>query len=210
MQVDTAGFEAEMETQRQRSKDCARTVDLTADSVLRELAEGASTTAFLGYAGLSAEARVVGLVAGGEPVATAAAGQVVDVILDRTPFYAESGGQIGDQGLLAAASAGNSSSSSSGGGSGGDGRGPAAAAPVAAAVVVVTDVQKAAGGGLVVHKCEVQSGRLEVGARVSAEVDAMLRKRAMCSHTATHLLQSALKEVLGADTSQQVGLGLRA
>jgi alanyl-tRNA synthetase len=102
------------------------------------------------------------------------------VLLDRTPFYAESGGQVGDTGLLAAGPSG--------------------------ALVQVRDVQKAAGGRLFVHAATVASGALRVGEAVTARVDEATRRRVRAHHTATHLLQSALKRVLGPDTCQQGSL----
>jgi alanyl-tRNA synthetase len=112
----------------------------------------------------------------------------VDVLLDRTPFYAESGGQCGDTGLLQTLPA-----TSNGDGAGG-------------ALLSVSDTQKAAGGRLFVHTATVQSGALRVGDAVAARVDAATRRRVRAHHTATHLLQSALKRVLGPDTCQQGSL----
>jgi alanyl-tRNA synthetase len=105
----------------------------------------------------------------------------VEVVLDSTPFYAESGGQVGDHGLLSSSTAGGQQ----------------------AALLTVEDVSKAAAGRLFVHKAELQSGTLRVGDEIRAEVDPALRARIRAHHTATHLLQSALKRVLGADTCQQ-------
>lgn len=188
--VDLEGFERAMEAQRVRAKSAREAVDLTADAILNELRTDVGTTSFLGYSDLTASARVVALLQEGRAVDQAAAGARVDIVLDRTPFYAESGGQIGDQGVLAASTSGS------------NGNGSAAAATV----VLVNNVTKAAGGDLFVHKAEVQSGVLRVDDTVSADVDAALRRRAQANHTATHLLQSALKQVLGADTAQQGSL----
>lgn len=110
------------------------------------------------------------------------------MLLDVTPFYAESGGQAADTGLLVAASSGA-------GGSGSP-----------EALLAVRDVQKAAGGRLFVHSATVTSGLLRAGAAVSARVDEAPRRRVRAHHTATHLLQSALKAVLGPDTCQQGSL----
>jgi alanyl-tRNA synthetase len=110
----------------------------------------------------------------------------VDVLLDRTPFYAESGGQVGDRGLLQVV--------------------PGQSGAVQGALLEVHDVQKAAGGRLFLHSATVASGGLRVGDAVSARVDAALRRRVRAHHTATHLLQSALKRVLGPDTCQQGSL----
>lgn len=105
----------------------------------------------------------------------------MEVVLDSTPFYAESGGQVGDHGLLVANAAGGQQS----------------------ALLTVEDVSKAAAGRLFVHKAELQNGTLRVGDEIKAEVDSALRARIRAHHTATHLLQSALKRVLSADTCQQ-------
>ncbi|MEW5317397.1 MAG: hypothetical protein WDW38_008695 [Sanguina aurantia] len=104
---------------------------------------------------------------------------LVDIVLDSTPFYAESGGQCADQGVVMVA------------GEGGGAR------------LLVSNVQKAAGGALFVHSAVLEEGDLRVGQQVTAEVDASLRRRITSHHTATHLLQSALKAVLGQDTCQQ-------
>jgi alanyl-tRNA synthetase len=117
------------------------------------------------------------LIRDGQLVDFADAGARVDVVLDRTPFYAESGGQVGDTGSLA----------------GPDG-----------ADIVVTDCVRVAGVRL--HRCEVRSGRLGVGAGVSAQVDGARRMAVLRNHTATHLLQAALREVLGGHVHQKGSL----
>lgn len=175
--VDITEFEAAMEEQRQRSKHAAREVDMTADGAIANLV-ASNATLFEGHSQLSLEAIVVGLLKDGKVVQSIVAGEQADIVLNKTPFYAESGGQIGDVGLLSAS----------------------------AAALVVKDVKKAAGGAAYIHKVEVQSGQIAVGDEVSARVDEIARKRACCNHTATHLLQAALKHVLGADTAQQGSL----
>lgn len=105
----------------------------------------------------------------------------MEVVLDRTPFYAESGGQVGDRGRIQVVSASGT-----------------------AGTLSVADVRGAAGGDLHVHAAEVLQGALRVGDSVVAEVDAAQRHRARCNHTSTHLLQSALKQVLGEEVGQQV------
>jgi len=184
--VDVASFEACMAGQRKRSKDAAKDVDVTADNAIANLigsSNNSGGTTFVGYSELIAqEATVVGLFKDGQLVEQVEAGSYVDVLLDTTPFYAESGGQIGDVGILS-----NSSSSSS-------------------AMLLVSDVKKAAGGAAHVHKAEVQSGTIKLGDILQASVDRDMRRRARCNHTATHLLQAALKQVLGEATSQQGSL----
>ncbi|KAJ9522153.1 hypothetical protein QJQ45_005132 [Haematococcus lacustris] len=193
IQVDVAGFKAELASQRLRSKEAREVVDLTAQSQLAELAAQLPACSFTGYSLLQGQARVQALLVDGQPVQEAGEGCRVEVVLDATPFYAESGGQVGDRGLLQGP------------------QGPGL-------LVMVEDVKKAAGGRLFVHSGEVQAGRLAVGdmvsratlgernGRVSAVVDEALRRQVRAHHTATHLLQSALRRVLGPDTCQQGSL----
>ena len=98
--VDVAGFEVEMEEQRKRSQDAHETIDLTAQGSLDKLAEHINATEFLGYTEPRSTAKIEALLVEGKPVDSASAGAEVQVILDKTPFYAESGGQIGDRGYL--------------------------------------------------------------------------------------------------------------
>lgn len=123
------------------------------------------------------------------------AGVKVDVVLDRTPFYAESGGQVADTGLLSTTSSSSSSDDAA-----------STSSSETEAVLHVADVQKGAGGRLFVHNCVLQDGSLTLGQQVTAEVDLVQRQRIKAHHTATHLLQSALKQVLGQDTCQQGSL----
>ncbi|KAJ9522304.1 hypothetical protein QJQ45_008130 [Haematococcus lacustris] len=181
IQVDVAGFKAELASQRLRSKEAREVVDLTAQSQLAELAAQLPACSFTGYSLLQGQARVQALLVDGQPVQEAGEGCRVEVVLDATPFYAESGGQVGDRGLLQGP------------------QGPGL-------LVMVEDVKKAAGGRLFVHSGEVQAGRLAVGDMVSAVVDEALRRQVRAHHTATHLLQSALRRVLGPDTCQQGSL----
>jgi len=183
--VDTAGFAEEMEAQRKRAQDARQEIDLTAKLALGELAEKVGETAFVGYEQLEGSGRVLGLVAGGRVAQSATAseegGEPVElsVVLDSTPFYAESGGQVGDIGMMRTAGG---------------------------AVLLVSDVTKAGGGNLFVHTCRLAAGTLSVEDEVVAEVDETFRRRVRAHHTATHLLQSALKRVLGDGTSQQGSL----
>lgn len=178
--VDLVGFEAEMEVQRRQSQAAHNTVKLSVGGAMAELSASVPLTEFVGYNALQMSASVVALLSEGIPVHQALEKEQVEIILDKTPFYAESGGQIGDHGLLLVQGAGVDESK---------------------CTINITDVQKI-GGGLFLHKGIVQEGKIWVGACVDARVDATLRRRAQAHHTATHLLQAALKKVLGSDTSQ--------
>ncbi|KAI3446318.1 hypothetical protein Pfo_002983 [Paulownia fortunei] len=176
--VDMDSFNIEMENQRRQSQAAHNTVKLSVENGA-ELTENIPDTEFLGYSTLSTKAVVEGLLVNGKPVGQVSEGNEVEVLLDRTPFYAESGGQIGDHGFLFITESGNHKE----------------------AVVEIKDVQKSL-GNIFVHKGTVTEGVIDVGREVEAEVDANLRQRAKVHHTATHLLQAALKKVIGQETSQ--------
>jgi alanyl-tRNA synthetase len=172
--VDMAGFDAEMEKQRDRSRAAHETIDLTVQGTLDQLAEQLHETEFLGYNQVSSPAVVEVLLVNGQTAESATAGTEVQMVLNQTPFYAESGGQIGDRGYLL-----------------GD-----------ELVVRVEDVKKE--GSLFVHFGRVERGALSVGDRVTAQIDLASRRRAQANHTATHLLQAALKKLVD-DTIAQAG-----
>ncbi|GFQ01884.1 probable alanine--tRNA ligase chloroplastic [Phtheirospermum japonicum] len=176
--IDMESFDVEMENQRRQSQAAHNTVRLSVENGA-ELSENIPDTEFLGYDTLSSKAVVKGLLVNGKAVGRVSEGNEVEVLLDRTPFYAESGGQIGDYGLLYAIDSGKRKE----------------------AVVEIKDVQKSL-GNIFFHKGTVREGVLDVGKEVEAEVDAKLRQRAKVHHTATHLLQAALKKVIGQETSQ--------
>ncbi|XP_078174223.1 alanyl-tRNA synthetase, class IIc isoform X3 [Carex rostrata] len=177
--VNMKEFEVEMNNQRKQSQAAHNVVKLSVGNEM-EIAEGIPDTEFLGYDSLSVRAVVKGILVNGNPVKHVSEGTEVEVLLDRTPFYAESGGQIGDNGLLYSLGDGNEKSKT---------------------VVEINDVQKSL-GNIFVHKGMLKEGSLEVGKEIDASVDAKLRLRAKVHHTATHLLQSALKAVTGPETSQ--------
>ncbi|MEM8807403.1 MAG: alanine--tRNA ligase [Cyanobacteria bacterium P01_G01_bin.38] len=170
--VDVKGFEAEMEKQRQRSKDAHETIDLTVQGSLDKLAEHIHSTEFLGYTDMSSQSQVEVLLVEGESVASAEAGTAVQVVLNQTPFYAESGGQIGDRGYLSGDSV----------------------------VVRVEDVKKES--DFFVHFGHIERGTLKTGDQVSTQIDRACRRRAQANHTATHLLQAALKNLVDDGISQ--------
>lgn len=173
LEVDWEGFEREMERQRARAR--ARSTFLVAQPApsLQALAERGVRTEFVGYRRLRASAEVVALLRDGVGVDAAEPGEAVEVVLDRTPFYAEAGGQVGDTGWLRSSTA----------------------------RFQVLDTQRPA-GQVVVHRGVVREGTLRVGDRVRAEVDAARRRETMRHHTATHLLHKALREVLGEHARQ--------
>ncbi|ESA32196.1 alanyl-trna synthetase [Leptolyngbya sp. Heron Island J] len=168
--VDVAGFETEMAAQRERSKSAHETIDLLAQGNLNEL--GIDSTDFLGYTDATSKSMVKAILVNGETVETAEAGTEVQLVLDKTPFYAESGGQIGDRGFLS-----------------GD-----------TLVVRIEDVQK--DNNLFIHLGRVERGTLSVGDSVNAQIDRACRRRAQANHTATHLLQAALKKLVDDSISQ--------
>ncbi|MBI4783896.1 MAG: alanine--tRNA ligase [Oscillatoriophycideae cyanobacterium NC_groundwater_1537_Pr4_S-0.65um_50_18] len=170
--VDAEGFAAEMDQQRRRSQAAHETIDLTVQGTLDTLAETLDQTQFLGYSQVASGAVVQVLLVGGQSVATASAGDEVQIILDQTPFYAESGGQIGDRGYLS-----------------GD-----------ETLIRVEDVQKS--GSLFVHYGQIERGALKVGDLVTAQIDLACRRRAQANHTATHLLQAALRQIVDENIAQ--------
>lgn len=172
--VDIERFEVEMSAQRDRARDAHETIDLTVQESLDELAESVKSTEFLGYAETQSASSVEALLVGGKTVESATAGDEVQIVLDRTPFYAESGGQIGDRGYLS----GNE------------------------LVIRIEDVKKE--GDIFVHFGAIERGKISRGDAVTATIDRACRRRAQANHSATHLLQSALKLTLG-DTVSQAG-----
>ncbi|MGA7932202.1 MAG: alanine--tRNA ligase [Kovacikia sp.] len=170
--IDVEGFEAEMEKQRIRSRDALETIDLTAQGTLDQLAEHIEQTEFLGYTQPTVQAEVRVLMINGKSVQLAEAGTDVQIVLDQTPFYAESGGQIGDRGYL----------------SGED------------VLVRIADVKKES--AFFVHYGRIERGTLHIADAVTAQIDLACRRRVQAHHTATHLLQSALKKLIDDNISQ--------
>ena len=152
--IDMAGFDVEMENQRRQSQAAHNAVKLEVENGA-DLTEHVPDTEFLGYETLSTRAVVEGLMVNGKPVTQVAEGTDVEVLLNKTPFYAESGGQIGDNGFLYVNEGGNQPK----------------------AVIEIKDVQKSL-GNIFVHKGVIKEGVLEVGKEVEAAVDANLRQRA--------------------------------
>jgi alanyl-tRNA synthetase len=177
--VDEDGFRRLMGEQRDRARQDARVKKTgNADiSVFARLLEQAGKVTFTGYDAADGEATIVGLLADGVPVPSAVPGTAVAVVLDRTPFYAEGGGQLSDQGVIRTT------------GPGGD------------AEVEVTDVQ-APLPGLVVHRGTVRRGEVTTGSPAFAEIDVERRRATSRSHTATHLVHRALRGALGESAAQ--------
>jgi alanyl-tRNA synthetase len=183
LSVDEEGFRRLMAVQRDRAKaDAAQKKTGNADiSVLADLRERAGASEFTGYDRFSGEATVVGLLVDDLPVQSARQGEAVSVVLDRTPFYAESGGQLPDGGVIRVAGSGGSPDSE----------------------IEVFDVQVPL-RGLIVHRGKVSSGEVSVGAPALAEIDVDRRRAISRSHTATHLVHRALRGALG-DAAAQAG-----
>jgi len=182
--VDAEGFRRLMTEQRTRAREDARAkrAGRTDTAGYRQVADELGREVdFLGYEVLAAEGRVVGLLRDGTSVPVALAGDDVELVLDRTPFYAESGGQLADHGRLTVT-------------------GPTGVR----AVVDVTDVQRPI-PGLNVHHATVVSGEVAVGDAVEAVVDAGRRLAVARAHTATHLVHQGLRDALGPDGTRQAG-----
>jgi len=174
LSVDRAGFETAMEAQRQRAKAAAVSIDLTLQGAIEQMAAELEATAFQGYGTLDHPSCVLALVVNGEPATAAVAGDEIQCVLDSTPFYGEGGGQVGDRGVLS-------------------GGGPEAGG--ADGVIVAIDAVTR-NRSVFVHTGRIERGRLAVGDVVQAQVDRTCRRRAQANHTATHLLQAALKQVV--------------
>ncbi len=180
--VDVAGFEAAMQAQRQRAKAAAVSLDLTLQGAIEQLAAGLEATAFGGYERLEQPGCVLALVVNGEPAERASAGDAVQIVLDSTPFYGEGGGQVGDRGLLIADT-------------GATGDGPCDADSAKGELLVQIEAV-GRNRSVFVHRGQVERGALAVGDLVRAQVDRGCRRRAQANHTATHLLQAALKQLV--------------
>jgi len=179
MTVDLEGFDAAMAEQRERARRASQFSSMGAGDLVpsEDLRALLPEVTFTGYETTrESGARVLAIFAGGARVAAVEAGDEACVVIDRTPFYGESGGQVGDRGRLVGADS----------------------------AFEVSDTQKP--GGLIVAIGQVSLGRLEEGATVTAEVDARRRDPTRHNHTATHLMHAALRNVLGAHVQQKGSL----
>ncbi|MDI9777623.1 alanine--tRNA ligase [Pseudomonas putida] len=169
--IDEAGFEREMEAQRERARS-ASSFGMDYNSLVKV----DSATEFLGYDATEGQGKIIALYKDGQSVDQLGEGEQGVVVLDRTPFYAESGGQVGDSGFLQAG----------------------------AARFDVRDTTKT--GGAFLHHGVVASGALVIGSPVEAKVDAEVQHATSLNHSATHLLHEALRQVLGEHVQQKGSL----
>ena len=174
--VDTVGFDTEMEAQRQRARAAWKGGDeLAALDVYRSVLDVTGLTEFVGYDVEAAEGQVLAIVADGESIERADEGRDVEIFLSRTPFYGESGGQVGDIGRI----------------------------QTETGAARVFDTQHAL-QGLYGHRLRVESGFIAVGQLAAASIDSPRREAIRKSHTGTHVLHWALRDVLG-DHAHQAG-----
>jgi alanyl-tRNA synthetase len=178
LSVDEDGFRRLMKEQKDRAKADAKSKKSghTDVSVYRSIADKSGKTEFLGYTSISSESTLTGVLVDGVGVASASEGDDVEIILNRTPFYAEGGGQLADGGRITLSSG---------------------------AVIEIDDVQSPV-PGVSVHRGRVVNGTVEVGAAALAEIDSERRAAISRAHTATHMVHKAFREVLG-ETATQAG-----
>ena len=172
MRLDMDGFEAELEKQRERARQSWRG-DETAVSPVYEKFVGKGGTPFLGYDAIRSTSRIAGILVNGMPVDSVGGGQTAEIILDETPFYAESGGQVGDTGTLTSPSG------------------------VARVLDTYSPVR-----GVIVHKVQMEFGNLAADDEIQALVDEERRLRIAANHTGTHILHAVLRETLGTHVKQ--------
>jgi len=170
--VDTEGFNTEMSKQRERGKQSWKGNDLSLDSVFDEIISSCGNSEFLGYESETAEGKILSLYKETAKSETLTAGDRGLIVLDRTPFYGESGGQAGDEGRIICGSA----------------------------VFTVEDTKKH--NKTIIHIGTVTSGKFKMGDKVEATIDIVNRNLIRANHTATHLLQAALRKTLGNHVKQ--------
>ena len=178
LEVDEDGFRRLMKEQKDRAKADAKAKKSghTDVSVYKAIADKSGKSEFVGYAQQTSESKVTGIVVDGIGVSSASEGDDVDIVLNRTPFYAEGGGQLADGGRITLSNG---------------------------AVVEIDDVQSPV-PGLSVHRGRVISGSIEVGSEALAEIDIERRHAISRAHTATHMVHKAFREILG-ETATQAG-----
>jgi alanyl-tRNA synthetase len=178
LEVDEDGFRRLMKEQKDRAKADAKAKKSghTDVSVYKAIADKSGKTEFTGYANQSSESKLTGIVVDGLGVASASEGAEVDIVLNRTPFYAEGGGQLADGGRITLRNG---------------------------AIVEIDDVQSPV-PGVSVHRGRVISGSIELGDEALAEIDIERRHAISRAHTATHMVHKAFREILG-ETATQAG-----
>jgi alanyl-tRNA synthetase len=178
LSVDEDGFRRLMKEQKDRAKADAKAKKSghTDVSVYRSIADKSGKTEFLGYTSISSESKLTGILVDGVGVTSAVEGDDVEIILNRTPFYAEGGGQLADGGRITLSSG---------------------------AVIEIDDVQSPV-PGVSVHRGRVLNGNVEVGSDALAEIDSERRSAISRAHTATHMVHKAFREILG-ETATQAG-----
>ncbi len=177
--VDTDGFKAAMDRQKAEARAAwTGSGEAATDRVWFDIRERTGATDFIGYSALEAEGEVLAIVKEGAEQDTAAAGDRIAIITNQTPFYGESGGQMGDTGVMTTA---------------------------AGAEITITDTQKKL-GDLHVHIGVLTKGALKIGDAVLMRFDAVRRNRLRANHSATHLMNEALRRVLGPHVSQKGSL----
>ncbi len=175
--VDASGFEQSMQRQQERSRATGAFTQTRDDQALTDVLKRVGATEFTGYQGIAGGGKVVGLVVDGAEVESISTPQQALLILDSTPFYAESGGQIGDQGDISGS----------------------------VGVFRVNDTRRPL-KGLIVHYGEMREGYLRVGETVQANVIEQRREDTMRNHSATHLLHKALRDIIGPQVEQRGSL----
>jgi len=178
LEVDEDGFKRLMNEQRDRAKADAKAkksghTDL---SEYKKIADSKGASTFVGYAQIESEATINGILVDGLSVQSATSGSEVEIVLDRTPFYAEGGGQLADGGRITLASG---------------------------AIIEIDDVQTPV-NGLSVHRGRIISGEVTLGSKAQAEIDLERRNAISRAHTATHMVHKAFREILG-ETATQAG-----
>jgi len=175
--VDASGFEQSMQRQQERSRATGAFTQTRDDQALTDVLKRVGATEFTGYQGIAGGGKVVGLIVDGSEVESISTPQQALLILDSTPFYAESGGQIGDQGDISGS----------------------------VGVFHVNDTRRPL-KGLIVHYGEMREGYLRVGETVQANVIEQRREDTMRNHSATHLLHKALRDIIGPQVEQRGSL----
>ncbi|MBS6446827.1 MAG: alanine--tRNA ligase [Clostridiales bacterium] len=171
LDIDEGGFEEKLAEQKERARAARGTISGWDDS-MKSLVDTAVKTEFVGYTELTAEGKILSIIDGESDELCDITGETAVIITDRTPFYGEGGGQVGDSGVITGQNG----------------------------YAIVTDTKKT--DGVYMHVCKIESGSLSVGDRVTLTVDASRRAAVARNHSAVHLLDAALRDVLGTHIRQ--------